>query len=266
MEDRTFPVLEEAYEYFEKAKTVNFKYIPIPANQLVPLGIGNMVGENELHELRHSIITTAEKYGFPQTKSGDMAELDKLLGKTIYEKMRITPSVAATIPMWHFINLCLVPDYVFWRFGAVKDHFLSDRRNYFGTQWWRYYLFCIYSDGSSEYSKMTDRNIADLYERHNSCGYPNHMIDIYQWFKDLYLNNFEKKTKKLNRDNLFRKTIKIYGSKLSYRFYFSLDENEKRKIFEESFYEAMILIEKEELQSKLSPSVKRKRVVVVRKT
>ncbi len=244
MNDRTYPILENDDEEFEKLKKNRFSYFTIEANKLVPIGVGNMVGYSELMELRDVVIAHAQEFGYPYRAlmPNEKSRLDKTVGKLIYEKMDITPSVAATIPMWQFVNIKLLPDFIYWRFGESKDHYCSARRNYFGTQWWRYYLFCIYCGDEKSYYSMTDRNIADLYERSNTCGLSGHIVDEYRWFVCLYDSNKDILKKVDNRDALFRECLKQYGMKLSYRFYYSLNEEEKARMFENSFFDSISIV------------------------
>lgn len=58
----------------------------------------------------------------------------------------LTPSLAAKMEFWNFMNVGLLPDVVVFRWGREnkeinKERFFSKRRNYLGTLWWRVDMF-----------------------------------------------------------------------------------------------------------------------------
>lgn len=232
---RVYPVIDDEPEkIYEKLENRRFVFEALSENKLVPPGVGDMVLYEELDLLRQNVIALARKYGFGDINHnvGNSLKLkfDKELGSLIYEKMKITPSVAATLPMWQFLNLQLLPDVVFWRWGNSKEHFYSERRNYLGTQWWRYYLFSDSEESLKIYSKLNDAEIAELYERSGSRGLPEHIFEISKWFAQLSRNILIK-----NEREMFRSVIKRYNAELGFRNYFSLDENDKFSIFKNCF-------------------------------
>lgn len=232
---RVYPIIDDEPEkIYEKLESRRFGFETLSENKLVPPGVGDMVLHEELNLLRQYIITLARKYGFVgiDNNIGNSLKLnfDKELGCLIYEKMNISPSVAATLPMWQFLNLQLVPDIVFWRWGNSKEHFYSERRNYLGTQWWRYYLFSDTEESLRTYSKLNDAEIAELYERSGSRGLPEHIFEISKWFLQLSQTVIIK-----NEREMFRYVIKRYNAELGFRNYFSLTKEDKYLIFKNCF-------------------------------
>ena len=230
---RVYPVIDDYPEkIYEKLESRVFVFEALSENKLVPPGVGDMVLYEELDSLRQDTISLARKYGFGTNNIGSSLKLnfDKALGCLIYEKMNITPSVAATLPMWQFLNLQLLPDIVFWRWGNSKEHFYSERRNYLGTQWWRYYLFSNSEESLRTYSKLNDAEIAELYERSGSRGLPEHIFEISKWFLQLSQTAIIK-----NEREMFRSVLKKYNAELGFRNYFSLSKEDKYLIFKNCF-------------------------------
>lgn len=232
---RTYPVIEDYEKEYQKLLANNFTYNLPNENKIVNMGVGDTVSRGELKELREGIIQICKHYGFTDqtmNQSSLYTQMDKEIGKYIFEKMNITPSFAATLSIWHFLNLVLIPDIIKWRWGDSKDHFISPRRNYLGTQWWRYYLFNITKHTLQKYMQMSDRDVADLYERTNSRGLPEHIANISLWFEELDRNNNSGKSQEL-----YREVLKVYNSKLAYRLYFALTVQERFEIFTDCYEE-----------------------------
>lgn len=236
---RVYPIVEEPEEEFKKVESSGFKYEVTPVNQLIPPGVGDLASQDELLTLRKGVVAIATRYGFsgnPNTYFSSQKEknrFDKEVGKFIYEEMDISPSIAATLAMWQFLNLKLIPDVVNWRWKGSKDHFLGIRRNYLGTQWWRYYLFNTSPEALALYNEMSDREIADLYERTNSCGYHGYMSEIAVWFNQLAIVGEVR-----NPDPLYREVIKMYSASLGNKQFYAFTDSDRRKLFEECFVSA----------------------------
>ncbi len=236
---RVYPVIDDDSEkLYEKLKEKRFAFEELSENKLVPPGVGDMVPFEEIKELRQEVVSLARKYGFGDISKNAGSSLklkfDKELGRLLYEKMNITPSVAATLPMWQFLNLQLLPDVVFWRWESSKDHFYSERRNYLGTQWWRHYLFSGSQESLRIYSKLNDAETAELYERSGSRGLGEHIVEIAKWFTQLSQNLVF-----ANEREVFRAVIKKYNAELGFRNYFSLDEADKFLIFKNCFEDSL---------------------------
>ena len=238
---RVFPVVDDAEKLFEKLEKINFRTPQLPPqNKRIVPGVGDVVSDAELNELKKIIKDEAKKYGFPSSKPATdslKTEFDKKLGEILFTKMNITPSVAATLAMWHFFSIYLIPDVIYWRWGASKDHFISTRRNYCGTQWWRYYLFSASKETLWIFKKIPDNEIADLYERSGTSGLPHHITDIAIWFDELDEANVTLDSRQLRRE-----TIKLYNAELGYRNYFALTEEKLYELFKNAYKRATELV------------------------
>lgn len=242
---RVFPVIDDVELRYNELIEKQFSYTNLPPeNKRLTPGVGDLVSDNEILQIRSLIKEEAVKYGYPTTelKSDTMkTEFDKKIGEILIQNMNITPSIAATLPMWQFLNIYLIPDIVYWRWGDSKDHFVSRRRNYCGTQWWRYYLFSISKESMDVFAKMSDSEIADLYERPNTAGLPKHITDISIWFDEL-----DKPNVKLNSRDLKRETIKYYNAELGYRLYYTLSDEQKYSFFKIAYNKAFLKLSKKE--------------------
>ncbi len=235
---RTFPIVEDFEKEYQNLVERNFSYLIPNENQITTMGIGDTVSREELLNLRSGIIAICQQYGFnspSETSKNLLTQMDKEIGEYIYKTMNITPSFAATLQIWHFLNLCLIPDVIKWRWGDSKDHFTSTRRNYLGTQWWRYYLFNITKHTLKKYMEMSDRDVADLYERTNSRGLPEHIANISLWFDELDKNNVTGKSQEL-----YREVLKEYNAQLAYRLYFSFSVQERFELFAKCYQKCKI--------------------------
>lgn len=243
---RVYPVIDEEPELlFEQICHLGFQFQGLAENKLIPPGVGDLVSLNELYGydeendtygLRDRIYKIANKYGFPNQRIDEdlKAKFDKEVGECAFLSMKITPSVAATLPMWEFLNLKLIPDIIYWRWGDSSDHFYGARRNYLGTQWWRYYLFSEDHDSFQIYKSLSDRLLADLYERPGTRGLPNHIVNIPLWFNRL-ISEYDI----TNTQIVFRESLKLYNAELGFRLYFSLSSEDKFNIYKNCFLKAV---------------------------
>jgi len=239
---RVYPVIDEEPEIiYEEVANSFYQFNGLAENKLIPPGVGDLVSlkelygydeENETYGLRDQIYNIAKRYGFPGEAIDDdiKTKFDKEIGECIFLTMKITPSVAATLSMWQLLNLKLIPDIVYWRWEDSKDHFYGVRRNFLGTQWWRYYLYSDTHDSLQLYKNLSDATLADLYERPGTRGLPNHVINIPAWFKKL-----SKDYQDLNSRDLFRETLKKYNAEFGYRLYFALTDDDKYSLYRDSF-------------------------------
>lgn len=235
---RVFPVVDDGELRYDELKRNNFKFTSLPPeNVRVIPGVGDVVTDEEIYDVRKQIKDEASSLGF-STKSiiSDSAKtkFDKTVGEILFNSMDITPSVAATLPMWQFINIYLIPDIICWRWGTSADRFLSPRRNYAGTQWWRYYLFSSTEESLDMFDKISEGEIADLYERSGTAGLPDHISDIAIWFDELNKQNDGAQTRVLRRE-----TIKLYNAELGYRLYYSLSTEQRHELFKSSYVNAL---------------------------
>ena len=246
-----YPVYEgnEKLEYENLIHSIELKNEPPelpPYNQLAWIqnsNLGTNSSMENLKEMQWKIFDLAKRYNYPnKLDSEKQLEFDWEVGKLLYTQLNITPSVSATLELWHFFNLKMAPQIVYWRWGASIEHFCDSRRNYFGTQWWRYYLFyeATIKDLNNTIStqmidsiifEKTDENqIAALYERSYSRGLPGSLFYILKWFYEKSPGLITGKKKEL-----FSSVVKSYKKQLGFRNYFSLSEIDKKNIFSEAF-------------------------------
>ena len=234
---RVFPVIDDEPEnVFDEINDNGYIYSDLEENKLVPPGVGELVSFEEIIGLRNQIISFAKGFGFPRSisKFDDKSKslFDRELGELLFKSMNITPSVAATLQMWQFLNMKLVPDLVFWRWGAMKEHFYDARRNYLGTQWWRYYFFI---EENQLYQSLPESIIADLYERPGTRGFPGHILNIPIWYEQL--------TNKYNIDksrDTFRKALMVYNAELGFKCYYVLSDEERFELYKKNFIQLFV--------------------------
>lgn len=234
---RVFPVIEDPDSEYAKLVENHFAHNIPQENLLVPPGMGELVERSEIIDLRHKIVELAMSYGFRDldTKlSKNKNIFDRDFSILIFNEMNITASVAATIQSFLFINLKVIPDIIYWRWGDVKERFINIRRNYSGTQWWRYFLFAGNQEDEKFYKKLNETDISELFERPNTRGYKDNVKNILFWFKEL-----EKTNVGINTRDLFRTTIKKFNTELAYRNYFALGYDERESVFSECYNEAV---------------------------
>lgn len=234
---KVYPILENPSEEYKELEKRNFAFgsLPLP-NKLVSPGIGNLASIKDLQQLRDLILELSNQHCISKDSRNNIKDIrkrmfDRDIGEKIYEVMEITPSIAASLPMWCFLNICVVPDVIFNRFGNSQDHFMNSRRNYLGTQWWRFYLYSSSSEKKEIYYNQTDKVMGDLFELTSTRGLPEHIANISLWFEKLI------KGKEIgDKTQLFREALKMYNIELGFRNYFSLTEEEKFSLFEKCFF------------------------------
>lgn len=234
---RVFPVVEDPDSEYIKLIENHFAFDIPQENQLIPPGMGELVERAELLNLRHKIVELATKYGFRNidtklTKTKN--DFDREFSILIFNEMNISASVAATIQSFFFINLKVMPDIIYWRWGDIKERFINLRRNYSGTQWWRYFLFAGNQEYEKFYKKLNETDISELFERPSTRGFEDYAKNILLWFKELEKTNVD-----INTRDLFRSTIKKFNSELAYRNYFALGYDIRKNLFSECYLESI---------------------------
>lgn len=81
---------------------------------------------------------------------------------------------------------------------------------------------------------MNDRDIADLYERTNSRGLPEHIANISLWFEELDKENVSGKSQEL-----YREVLKAYNAQLAYRLYFALTTQDRLELFSKCYKQCL---------------------------
>lgn len=240
---RVFPIVEEPEKEYKKLQERNFKFEMPEQNKIIPPGTGDLVSSEELFNLRQSIVELANKYGFSSINSAQKTEnlnkiFDRKFAELLFTKMNITPSVAATLPMWYFVNIILVPDVLYWRWGDSPERYYSQtRRVYSSRAWWTYYLFSDSEEYKRKFEAITEKLLSDLFERTNSHGLSHNIANIAIWFDELTKNTLLKETEK---QTVFRKTLILYNAKLSYINYYALTDDKRKEIFRNCFEKAKV--------------------------
>lgn len=235
---RAFPVIEGIPEQLY-AETVErgFKDFLPPEKNLSYITTCEKVKREYLEEFQQELYNGLAQFGFPdkqlKQKDSENSKIDRWIGKFLYEKMNITPTIAATLGMWQFMNLFMFSSVVYWRWGDIKDRFLGIRRNYFGTQWWRHYFFNEKQETSREYMFMTEDEIVALYERAGTRGLPNQINNNVLWYRKLCL---QYKLEHKIAARLYREVIKKYNAELGYRNYFILNQEDLFEIYKQVFF------------------------------
>ncbi len=151
--------------------------------------LGRRVTEPELKKIKDNINQIALKFNYGKVKSiskSDKAFFDKEIMIWLRDNLDILPSEAGRPGVWYFFNISLFPHIVSWRWGNEKDgvykinteRFLSRRRNYFGTLWWRAFFFKDEesADPYNLYSSLIEDDYVSLMERTSIVGYKPLMI------------------------------------------------------------------------------------------
>ena len=127
---RVFPVVDDEDKEYEIVKEKKFIYETPASRKLIIPANGDCATIPEMEELRNKLLKIAIPFGYPNMsiKRDESSLIDKKIGELLFKEMNITPSVAASLSMWQFLNLYLVPDLVYWRWGDSKDHF-TDRKS-----------------------------------------------------------------------------------------------------------------------------------------
>lgn len=224
---------------------------------------GGRVTKEDLKELRTHIVSLAREEGFPNRKPSDKTEgtaFDRKLAVFLYETLDITPSMAADIEMWAYLNIILIPDVVTWRWekkGSVNpERFILPTRNYLGSLWWSYVIYKYDSEDSEKYETITADQFAGFFERTNSRGLPNY-IHKFVFFLEKQASIDHKKV-----DNaVIREMNKLLKIEFAYRDYLCLTDSEIDNLLQSSYEKAVKIItakkeaEENELQAKKSKVV-----------
>lgn len=90
---------------------------------------GRRVSEEELAQLRKSIVELAEDCGLPASRAQeDLTHFDQQIGRLLHAKSGMTPGEASQPQVWAFLALVLLPDVCAWRFPARDDGtYVGDR-------------------------------------------------------------------------------------------------------------------------------------------
>lgn len=235
---RAFPVIEGIPEQlFAELEEREYKdFIPAEKN-LSYITTCEKVHRDILEEFQQEMFDGLAQFGYPykelKQKDPDNAKIDRWIGKFLYEKMDITPSVAATLGMWQFMNLYMFPSVVYWRWGNAKHRYISSIRNYCGTMWWRQYFFTQSPDLEKMYMFLTEDEIVSLYERPRTRGLPDHVRNNVMWYRE-FCKKYDVKEKEF-----YRVVVKNYNAELGFRNYYALTREDLHQIYEQVFVSSL---------------------------
>ena len=152
-----------------------------------------------------------------------LGKMDRILSIILYTQLsnHLLPGMAADIEMWNYINLCVFPDLVVYRWKSGTgvnqkinpERFFSITRNYFGTLWWRAYFF---NDIQAEnpwwlFDLMTEDNFVAITERTRLRGYTGLPLELARKLVDLQAYSSSHSL----RQNIFRRMILLFRVKAS---------------------------------------------------
>ncbi|MCP2160798.1 hypothetical protein [Williamsia serinedens] len=100
---------------------------------------GQVVPERKLASVRDAIREAAENAGYPRPLARGQAQtFDRPCGSELLRIMNIVPADAASVGVWSFLTLVVVPEIGSWRFpGAPESRMLGKPRNVLRRLWWR---------------------------------------------------------------------------------------------------------------------------------
>jgi hypothetical protein len=135
-----------------------------------PVRAGSMVPENLLIQVRDRVRTALDnadpKFDWPVPASR-VAEFDRIVGRELYDTMRIVPADAASEGVWSFLTLILMPEIGPWRFpGGGDKRYLGVPRNVLRRTWWRAHALGSDLGGSSSGSPyLGEDELVQIFER-----------------------------------------------------------------------------------------------------
>jgi len=228
----------EAYEYEEKiadslSKINDFNeyHYTVVESDLQWLPVGDRSEGKDISALREKIMTLVKEEGLTSSTSrAAMTKFDHKLGLSLLEWLDITPSIAADIGMWAYLNIILVPDLIKIRWtikGKINsERFYGNTRNYLGSLWWGAYL----ASDEQLYNHLSADEFVGWFERTSIRGYPNYINIFIHFFRAKI-----KEYKQLNPTDTYRDLIKEINRRLAFINYFALSSENFENIVAESF-------------------------------
>lgn len=135
-----------------------------------PARAGSLVPEDLLVQVRDRIRTalddTDPKFDWP-VPPGRVAQYDRIVGRELYENMKIVPADAASEGVWSFMTLVLLPEIGPWRFpGAGDGRYFGVPRNVLRRTWWRAHILGPDLGGSRSGSPhLGEDELVQIFER-----------------------------------------------------------------------------------------------------
>ncbi|WP_151530101.1 MULTISPECIES: hypothetical protein [Corynebacterium] len=125
-----------------------------------------------LKDLRVQLVQLAGECGFPQSSVEQFRRFDQQASHILYEHLNLIPSEAASIEVWNFITIVLLPDIAKWRYPNPSnkknyDRWIGENRNTFRKLWWREYIL-----GHELNSQLGEDEASGIMERSRIGGDP----------------------------------------------------------------------------------------------
>lgn len=164
---RTFS-LEEIGQLASSMSTTGAEFYPVATARCT---------DADLTKLRSAVLEEARSYGFPDMDlARQKTEFDQAVSKILFERMNILPADAASVEVWNFINIRVLPDVAIWRYGQKSGdgtrwevnerRLFAMNRTIFGRLWWRAFLL-----GPEISMKLKEDESVQLVERPRIGGY-----------------------------------------------------------------------------------------------
>ena len=196
---------------------------------LIWLPMGDHISIKELKNIRNKILDFMEKQHFKTINSNrDITKFDRELGIFLLNLLDLTPSIAADIEMWAYMNIELMPDLLKARWesnGKINyERYYDPSRNYLGSLWWSAYL----CNDKELYRNLNADQFVGWFERTSIRGLPN--------FLENFLKGLNKNIKRnVPIKDVFRALIKEVNKKLAYINYLSLTDSDFGSLVDECY-------------------------------
>jgi len=108
--------------------------------EAAPVAVGGpRVPESVIADLQVQLRRLADELGFPaELQRPRVADFDRPATRILHDVMQIIPADAASLEVWSFVALVVLPDVAVWRFpGRADERLLGHPRNVFRRLWWR---------------------------------------------------------------------------------------------------------------------------------
>lgn len=142
-----------------------------------PARAGSLVPNHLLIQVRDcvrmALDITDPKFDWPVPTSR-VAEFDRIVGRELYENMKIVPADAASEGVWSFMTLILLPEVGPWRFpGAGDKRYFGVPRNVLRRTWWRAHILGPDLGGSTGNSPhLGEDELVQIFERSTLSANP----------------------------------------------------------------------------------------------
>lgn len=132
----------------------------------------NQVSEASLAKVRSSLMELAKECGFPHYNQTELRRFDQSASEVLYAQLQLLPVEAASLEVWNFLTIVLLPDLAKWRYpnnGAKPNYprWLGEERNAFRKLWWREHVL-----GRDFNSKLGEDEAVAIMERPRLGGNP----------------------------------------------------------------------------------------------